>query len=269
MAMSSLMTDWLERLHGKGVLQGNLLEFGPQDLTTSPEKVLSIARRIWTEDEAINLVKDIYHLDGDQLNVKQRYHTAFYKIYGLTEYKSLDPFEEISEYRQDLNFLVDDIEERFQTITNFGTAEHCFNIGNVFKTAYDLLNVNGVLLNVLPTYGDIDHGFYNIHPVVYKNLCLHSGFELIDFQYIDDLQGKTIRSESNLTSTFDFDSLSLKWETLRDNTPAANISITNSYIQNVTATSRPVVDYCFVALRKISDGPFRLPYQYGLPERRS
>ena len=65
--------------------------------------------------------------------------------------------------RLDLN-LPHDLGEQFDAIINLGTAEHIFNVYQVFKSMHDWLKVGGRMYHNLPMYGENDHGFYNFHP---------------------------------------------------------------------------------------------------------
>jgi hypothetical protein len=67
--------------------------------------------------------------------------------------------------------------------TNFGTAERVFNIGELFHSIHDALRPGGVAMHVLPAFGDIDHGFYNIHPAVYFDLAAADDYTIEDKFY--------------------------------------------------------------------------------------
>ena len=82
----------------------------------------------------------------------------------------MDLFDERADYNNDLN-TVFNLKDIFDLITNFGTAEHCFNISSVFTNIHNHLNINGICLSVLPAVGQITHGYYNIHPYLYIDMC--------------------------------------------------------------------------------------------------
>jgi hypothetical protein len=107
---------------------------------------------------------------------------------------------------------------RFDVITNFGTAEHVFNIGNAFKAAYDLLQRGGIFPNVNPAHGDIDHGFHHLHPILFHTLAKHSGFEIVDYQYIDDTAARTELLKRNPHAIFNFEALPVKLANIADAT---------------------------------------------------
>jgi SAM-dependent methyltransferase len=262
------MVHWLERLVQKGALRPGqtMLEFGPQDVDVPREMTFAIASRILGERDAEKSVALAYDGEG----FRRTNQAQFYRLFGVSKYRSLDPFDDRSEYRYDLGKRVP-IVAKFGVITNFGTAEHVFDIGNVFKTAYDLLAPGGILLNVNPAYGDIDHGFYNLHPILFRMLAVHSGFEILDYQYIDDIAARTERQRRSPRAIFDFDALPITLRDMEDESRFKRI-VHERFVANAVDESRrllwtggvaPLVfDYNFVALKKISTSSFRAPYQY-------
>jgi SAM-dependent methyltransferase len=268
MVVSCVMVHWMERLAKKGVLKAgqSMLEFGPQDVDVRPPLMLAVASRLLGEQEAARRISEAY--DGEAFRSTDQ--AKFYAVFGITKYWSLDPFDRRSKYRYDLGAKVP-MSSTFDVVTNFGTAEHVFNIGNVFKTAYDLLPVGGVLLNVSPAHGDIDHGFYNLHPVLFRTLAQHSGFEIVDYQFIDDIAARTELLKRSPEAIFDFDALPIKLVDMGDEGRFKKL-VYERFISNATdplraaiwsEQERPMVfDYNFVALRKMSSSRFQVPYQY-------
>jgi SAM-dependent methyltransferase len=268
MVMSCVMVHWLERLANKGVLKPgqSMLEFGPQDVDIRPPLLLAVASRLLGKEEAARRIAAAY--DGDAFRSTDQ--AKFYALFGITKYRSLDPFDKRSEYRYDLGVKVP-IFSTFDVVTNFGTAEHVFNIDNVFKTAYDLLPVGGILLNVNPAHGDIDHGFYNLHPILFRTLAQHSGFEIVDYQFIDDIATRTELLKRSPHAIFDFEELPIKLADMADEGRFKKL-VYERFISNAIDPSRAAIwneqdppmvfDYNFVALRKSSAAGFQAPYQY-------
>lgn len=268
MVMSLLMVHWLERLVDKRVVTPgrSMLEFGPQDVDVPRSLMQPCVERMLGREEADRRLSVAY--SGEGFNRTRQ--DAFYALFGVAKFRSLDPFDPRSEYRYDLGTKVPRVGS-FDIVTNFGTAEHVFNIANVFKTAYDMLPTGGILLNVNPAHGDIDHGFYNIHPILFRTLAQHSGFEIADFQFIDDIAARTERQKKIPSDRFDFDSLPIKFADMADE-PRFKRLVYDRFIANATDPTRAAVwpgqeaptvfDYNFVALRKTGSGRFQPPYQY-------
>ena len=93
-------------------------------------------------------------------------------------------------------------------MTNFGTTEHVFNIGQSFENIHNLLNVGGLQLHTLPAYGYIDHGFYNIHPCAYLDMAKANEYEIVDFNYIDNINTRMARPIE--VEPFDFGTLPIQ-----------------------------------------------------------
>lgn len=265
MTISCLMVHWFERLAHRGIITpgSRMLEFGPQDVSTPREVVEAIANRLYGPDEGERRISAIFDGPGARRDCQRN----FYGLFGVSSYRSLDPFDDRADYRYDLGRFVP-VFGRYDIITNFGTAEHVFNIANVFGTAHRLLSDGGLLLNVLPAYGDIDHGFFNVHPVLFRTMAQHSGYEICDFQYIDDIAWRTDEQCASPQNVFDFEGLPIRAASMADSAVFKRL-VHDRMIANAakrassTETSRqPVFDYCFVALRKTKAGHFVAPYQY-------
>jgi SAM-dependent methyltransferase len=113
----------------------------------------------------------------------------FYAALGLDDYKSLDLSDQRADYSYDLNGLVD-LGRCFDVVTNFGTLEHIFNPGNVLSTMHRHLPVGGLALHVLPTRGDYNHGFYNVHSVWFRDVAAANAYEIVDLVCVPDFGGQ-------------------------------------------------------------------------------
>lgn len=67
---------------------------------------------------------------------------------------------------------------QFDIIVNHGTAEHIFNIGQVFRTMHDWCKVGGLMLHEAPFTGWVDHGFYNLQPTLFYDVAAANGYEI-------------------------------------------------------------------------------------------
>ena len=270
MTMSCIMLHWLERLHHAGLIKPNsaVLEFGPQDIDIPRPIVEASARRMMPADQVDELMDKIFDGWG---GARWTCQANFYSMFGVSRYISSDPFDKRADYHYDLNYYLPHF-GRYDIITNFGTVEHVFNVPQYFRSVHRLLKPGGILLSVMPTFGDIDHGFYNIHPILYRGIVAHSGYDLCDFRYIDDVSLRSEMAKKNAgPEMFDFDALPIRLEDSNDET-AFKRKVHRQYLANTRrreAKDVPenlrdsiVCDYCFVALRKRDGGRFRTPYQY-------
>jgi hypothetical protein len=77
----------------------------------------------------------------------------------------------------DLNYPID-LGRQFDTVINHGTAEHVFNIAQVFRTIHEHTVPGGLMLHESPFTGWIDHGFYSMQPTLFFDLAEFNGYAL-------------------------------------------------------------------------------------------
>lgn len=79
--------------------------------------------------------------------------------------------------QQDLNkrfFL----KKLFDITVNNGTAEHIFNIANVFYAMHKHTKPNGAMIHYAPFTGMVDHGFFSLHPTLFYDIALANGYAM-------------------------------------------------------------------------------------------
>jgi SAM-dependent methyltransferase len=266
MAINALQVAWISRLAGKKIIRpgDSILEFGPQDLLCARAVVEQYGLRHKDAQTVRKVLDEAY--DGE--SPKPVVPSAFYSLFGTDRYRSLDLMDTRSDWLRDCNEPFK-LPERFDVVTNFGTAEHVFNIGAMFQSVHDALKPGGVALHVLPAFGDVNHGFYNIHPTTYLDLAAANNYSIDEICYVDrwDIRNRTL--EENIAADFDFDSIPIQMEDLVDRFRLQR-KVVELYIANYNdpktqqygpAFPGYVYDYCIVALRKNDDGPFRYPVQ--------
>ena len=103
----------------------------------------------------------------------------FYKVFFHAEcIEAIDLHGTSSAMRLDLN-LPHDLGKKYDLIVNLGTAEHVFNVYQVFRSIHEWLKKDGIVFHHLPMYGEVDHGFYNFHPTFYFDLSLANKYHHI------------------------------------------------------------------------------------------
>ena len=102
----------------------------------------------------------------------------------FTGYRSLDSIDlqGASSLRFDLNQPVP-LDRQFDLVLDFGTAEHVFNVYQLFKTVHDLTRPGGVMIHGTPFTGWIDHGFYSFQPTFYWDLAAANGYAMKGMLY--------------------------------------------------------------------------------------
>jgi len=63
---------------------------------------------------------------------------------------------------------------KFNLVINPGTLEHCFNIGQAWANAWDVVEVGGHLLSIAPVTM-LNHGYWNVNPIAFTDWCVVNG----------------------------------------------------------------------------------------------
>jgi len=134
--------------------------------------------------------------------------------------------------RHDLNQSID-LEREFGIVVNHGTAEHVFNIANVYRVAHDHCEVGGMMIHESPWLGWPDHGFYCLQPTLFYDVARANNYR------IELLCGEDITNKN----AYRFDSR-------------------EDLLQQVRAGDLPDNLCLFVAFRKLFDKPFEIPQQH-------
>ena len=273
MGVSSVTLSWFSRVQEKGGFQNktNVLEMGPQDVLMTHEGYMLWLRKYYTAEQALAFEEHVLSLTlALRYNV---YAREAYAAMGLKEYFSLDSHDIRSDWRVDLNYPVTTIPRKFDVITNIGTAEHVFNVAQVFVTCHELLEPNGVALHILPTSGCVDHGFYNIHPTLYFDIARYNGYEMVDFTYIDNtgLREALENGKHANPADFNFDDLPVKISdndsrdavsVITDRCMAKNMASPTTQLARDNINNFVISDCCYVAMRKGNNNdPFVFPHQ--------
>jgi SAM-dependent methyltransferase len=101
----------------------------------------------------------------------------FYNKIGVGRYECIDGNKQ-GTIQFDLNLPWKDTTEPFDFVTDFGTAEHIMNQGEVWRTVHRLCKPGGLIMSEKPAQGYLDHGFFNYHPTFFRDLAGANGYEL-------------------------------------------------------------------------------------------
>lgn len=72
-------------------------------------------------------------------------------------------------YVADLNTAVD-LGKRFDTVLDFGTSEHVFDVAALFRNVVGLCEEGGRIAHVVPANSECGHGFYQFSPELFLSL---------------------------------------------------------------------------------------------------
>ncbi len=210
MAIGAIYLAWLRRLAGQNAFSGlnSIIDLGPQDIQLE-RAVLDQALRDLTVPAKLERLLNSIYSDG---GVNRDAQAAFYGLFGFDRYESIDVDDDRATHRLDLNEPGIQLSE-FDTVTNFGTTEHVFNIGQAFKTIHNLTRPGGLSLHCVPCFAFINHGFYNVHPNSLVEMVRANDYELVDFSYFDNAFVRNDRLGREGVIGFDLTSLPIQ---LRD-----------------------------------------------------
>ena len=183
MAIGCVHTEWLFRVLRKGAFGGrrSLLDLGPQDVQATRAYLGDSIRRNLRVDPTPRLAEIC-----EGATPRHDCQREYYALFGLSEYSSADLHDERADYRFDLNVPATDL-PRFDVVTDFGTAEHVFDIAQVLKTMHRLLVPGGLALHCVPAFAFPNHGFYTPNPNLLIELARANDYELVDFSYVDNM----------------------------------------------------------------------------------
>jgi len=75
----------------------------------------------------------------------------------------------------DLNSPVT-LNKSFDLVLNFGTAEHIFNVAQLFQTIHIYTKPDGHMIHGVPFSGWVDHGFFNFQPTFFWDLAAANNY---------------------------------------------------------------------------------------------
>ena len=100
----------------------------------------------------------------------------------------------------DLNVPLKNHQKKYDTVIDFGTSEHIFNVFQNFKNISDLCKTNGYILYCLPANNNCGHGFYQFSPEFFFQLYREeNGYSNIEIYLIDMLEKNKFYQVNNYT----------------------------------------------------------------------
>jgi SAM-dependent methyltransferase len=181
MAISETHYKLLRELKSRGVLPqgGSILEIGQANWygDMDPEALATDAKHLFREGESL----PVWPLDAFAA-ARLVYAIAFSAV-SITAIDG-DPAAPDS-FKYDLNQPVT-LPHQFDTAINHGTAEHIFNIAQVFATVHQWTKPGGLMIHESPFTGWVDHGFYCLQPTLFWDVAAANGysFELVAIEHL-------------------------------------------------------------------------------------
>lgn len=100
-----------------------------------------------------------------------------YEAMGCTEYEAIDG-NGGGTMLLDLNLPLHHLRRQFDLVTDFGTSEHVFDVGQVWRTIHQLLKPGGLVAFDKPGQGFPEHGFYNFHETFFRDFARANGYRI-------------------------------------------------------------------------------------------
>ncbi len=151
-------------------------------MTMNEVRLMNLAKLRWGSfGRTIMLGRQEFHTPPRQLRQETGYEwepgerfidRLLAEVYGSTTTDSLDMSEfEGATVIHDLNEeLPAALTGAYDTVIDFGTTEHVFNISEAMRSAYRLCAPRGVVLHSLPANNWCGHGMYQISPELFFSL---------------------------------------------------------------------------------------------------
>lgn len=116
---------------------------------------------------------------------------AFYRsLFAPSRMVAVDKHGTDKAWQCDLNKPLPPLGQ-FDVVINNGTAEHVFNIAQVFASIHAACKVGGLMIHDAPFTGWIDHGFYCLQPTLFYDLAAVNGYEMVSVNVME-LRSKNI-----------------------------------------------------------------------------
>jgi hypothetical protein len=249
MAIGAIHLAWLRRLAALGAFRGlhSVLDVGPQDIQIDRSVLAAGLRDVVPADRLNRLLSAIY-VNGTAARDAQ---PSFYGLFGLGPYASIDVDDDRATHRLDLNFKMEEMAD-YDVVTNFGTTEHVFNIGEAFRSIHKLTRPGGVSLHCVPCFGFINHGFYTVNPNLFVEMAYANQYNIVDFSYFDNAFVRNTLLNRTGVDQFDVAALPIRLEDM-ENTQAFGTKVVDLFCRNLTsAETRDLIAELDPAIKSLS-----------------
>jgi SAM-dependent methyltransferase len=127
--------------------------------------------------------------DGDLMALNERTGETlkessadYMKSIGYGSYTCIDVNQRYGALQMDLNYVLADkynFRDEFDLVTNNGTGEHIFDQAAVYRNIHSLTRTDGLMLHVLPFHNYVNHGFYNVQPILFHDLAQANEYRIL------------------------------------------------------------------------------------------
>jgi SAM-dependent methyltransferase len=197
MAISTIQYYIIRELFQGGFVpqNGALLEIGEANWYNDidPLAMAEDVKRFVTEpvrrDALVQRIAELANSEDQewQFHIAKVYYELFF---APSEIQAIDFGGTAIAKKLDLNMPVV-LDRRFDVVINHGTAEHIFDIAQVFRTIHDYTAPGGMMIHESPFTGWIDHGFYTLQPTLFFDLAEANQYSILGI-FITQINDKSI-----------------------------------------------------------------------------
>lgn len=159
----------------------NVVEIGSQEIHIKKEDLADLYEQIGLDKKLLDSHLNI----NNWPNHPRESAKSFYKDIGINDYTSIDLNGELNSIPLDLNNELTDksLFNKFDLVTDFGSAEHVFNISECYKTIHKMAKVNGIIIICQTVfkgngYFYFDRSFLEGIAAANKYKILYSGYNI-------------------------------------------------------------------------------------------
>jgi hypothetical protein len=169
-----------KRLREAGVIPAmpRVLEIGQANWAGdySPEGAAQLIRE-WGGVDGPVLADDFMRaiVDNDSFGAARRFYEA---ALDPGRVDAIDLNGTASAMTLDLNEPIS-LGDLYDVVINTGTAEHVWDVSQVFRTIHDATAVGGLMVHTLPFRGWLNHGYWQVNPILLTDLAAANDYELL------------------------------------------------------------------------------------------
>jgi len=172
----------LLELNSQGLLKDktNVLDIGSQEIHISGKDLKELFENAGLEKNLVDTFPNINNFPS-----KPRPSSKYlYNSFGLNNYECLDINGEHGAIKFDLNHPFNDETkfEKFDIVTDFGSCEHVYNIGETYKTIHKLTKTNGLIIIIQSLFQG--NGYFTLEDTFLEGLAAANDYKILHSSYV-------------------------------------------------------------------------------------
>ena len=231
----------LLELNSQGLLKGktNVLDIGSQEIHISGKDLKELFENAGLEKNLVDTFPNINNFPSSP-KPSAKY---LYNSFGLNNYECIDINGQHGAIKFDLNHPFNDETkfEKFDLVTDFGSCEHVYNIGETYKTIHKLTKTNGLIVIIQSLFQG--NGYFTLEDTFFEGLAAANDYKILHSSY-------------NVSPGEKTENGSLIQFHIPRNKKLLKVMDLTKINENKLAS----LEIC-VVMQKTSNKPFKIPYQ--------